>query len=172
MAKTSLQRHTEDHRGKKLRPLRTSVPSVVKSSLLLPTSLEFVRLQARRRGDKGGMVFRNQHICYGALAAAVDELAAWLAKRGGGGGHHIAIMAANGPAMVAATYAAWAVGAVSVPIAVRSTAAETALLLTHARANAIICDADRADLAREAAALAGITAVAIDADLPLHPRII
>jgi acyl-CoA synthetase (AMP-forming)/AMP-acid ligase II len=172
MAKTSPQRHTEEHRGKKLRPLRTSVPSVVKPSLLLPTSPQFVRLQARRRGDEGGLVFRNQHIGYGALVAAVDELAAWLAKRGVGGGQHVAIMAANGPAMVAATYAAWGLGAVSVPIAVRSTAAETAQLLAHARVGAIICDDDRADVAREAAASAGVPAVAVDADLPFRPRIV
>ena len=51
--------------------------------------------------------------------------------------------------LVAATFATWGVGAVSVPIAVRSTADEAAQLLTHARARALICDAARAEVARE-----------------------
>jgi len=143
-----------------------------RAALLLPTSPEFLRLQAHRRGDRAGLVFRGRRIAYAELANAVDDLAAWLAQRGLGSGQHLAVMAPNAPAMVAATYAAWGLGAVSVPIAVRSTAQEAAQLLTHSRARALICDGERAEVARQAAAAAGIAAVVVDADLPLLPRLL
>lgn len=140
--------------------------------LLLPTSPQFLQLQARRRGDRGGLIFRETHIRYGELAQAVDAFAVWLAKRGIGAGQHVGLMAGNAPAMAAATYAIWGLGAASVPIAVRSTAHEVTQLLTHARATALICDAARADMAREAAAAAGVPAFAVDPHLPLLPRIV
>ncbi len=171
MKKIAPQRSTEEHRG---RPLRTSVSSVVQSSsaLLLPTSPAFLHLQAARRRSEGGIVFRSRRIAYGQLAAAVDGFADWLVQRGIGAGQHVGVMAANEPAMVAATYAVWALGAATVPIAVRSTTEEAAHLLTHARAAALLCDATRTAVARDAAAAAGIPAVAVDADLPLRPRIV
>jgi len=52
------------------------------SEPLLVTSPAFVRHQARRRGDGGGVVFGDAHVPYGALATAIDELMAWLARRG------------------------------------------------------------------------------------------
>jgi len=138
----------------------------------LPTTPAFLHLQARRRGESGGLVFRQRHIPYGALASAVDEVAAWLARRGVGHGQHVGVMIANAPAMAAATYALWGLGAASVPIAVRSTSAEVAGLLTHARATALLCGAERAEVGAEAAAAAGVAACAVDADLPLRPRIL
>ena len=169
MKKSSPQRDTEEHSG---RPLRTSVSSVVKSSsLLLPTSPAFLHLQSARRRSEGGLVFRRRRIPYGLLVAAVDDLTGWLSSHGIGAGQHVGVMAANAPAMVAATYAVWGVGAASVPISVRSTAGEAAQLLAHARAAALVCDAARVEAACDAAAAVGIAAVALDADLPLQPRI-
>ena len=139
-------------------------------SLLLPSTPDFLRLQAQRRGGEGGLFFGGRHIVYGELAAAVDELAHWLAKRGIGGGHRLGIMAANEPALVAATFAVWGLGAVAVPIGVRSTARETGVLLERSQAAALLCDAVRAQVAREAAAAAGIPAFACEAELPLRPR--
>jgi acyl-CoA synthetase (AMP-forming)/AMP-acid ligase II len=138
----------------------------------LPTTPEFLHLQARRRGREGGLVFRERRTTYGELAAAVDDLAVWLAARGIGAGHRVGVMAANEPAFVAATYALWGLGAVSIPISVRSTAAETARLLAHARAAAIICDQARIDLARAAAGAAEVPAYMVRPDLPLRPRIV
>ena len=77
---------------------------------LLPTAPQFLHLQARRRGDQGGLVFRQRRITYGELAAAVDDLAAWLAARGIGAGQRVGVMAANQPALVAATFALWGLG--------------------------------------------------------------
>jgi len=138
--------------------------------MLLPTTPAFLHLQARRRREQGGLIFRERRIPYGELAAAVDGLATWLAARGVGAGQPVGVMANNEPAMVAATYAVWGLGAVSVPVSTRSTVAETAQLLTHARATALIADAARADVARDAAAAAGVAAFAVDPDLPLRPR--
>ncbi|TMA68276.1 MAG: long-chain fatty acid--CoA ligase [Deltaproteobacteria bacterium] len=140
--------------------------------MLLPTSPAFLRLQATRRGEAGGLGWAGRRIAYGELAATVDELAAWLARRGLGAGHPIGVLAANEPAMVAMLFAVWGIGAVVVPIAVRSTAAETAHLLQHSRARVLLCDRGREAVAREAAAAAGVPAFVSAADLPLAPRLL
>lgn len=142
----------------------------VRNPLLLPTSAAFVRLQARRRGDAGGLCFRGRRICFAELADAIDGLAIWLARRGLGRGHHVGVMAANEPAMVAMTYAVWQLGAVTVPIAARSTAEEAAHLLSHSRATALLVDPDRSAVGGAAAAAHGVPAYVCEADLPLRPR--
>lgn len=144
---------------------------VAARELLLPTTPSFLRLQALRRGDAGGLIFRERQLAYGELAAVVDALAAWLAARGIGGGQRVGVMIANTPAMPAVTYALWSIGAAAVPIAIRATAEETARVLTHARAAALVCDAPRVPAARIAAASAGTALVAVNATLPLRPRV-
>jgi fatty-acyl-CoA synthase len=139
-------------------------------SLLLPTSADFLRLQARRSG--GGLFYAGKQISYGELSAAVDGLAAWLAQRGLGPGDHIAIMAGNEPAFVAMMFAVWAIGAVGVPISVRSTMEETGRLLTHSRAAALLCDTSRGELARDTAAAVGVPAYVCCPDVPLQPRVL
>jgi acyl-CoA synthetase (AMP-forming)/AMP-acid ligase II len=86
---------------------------------LLPTTPGFLRLQAGRRGDAGGLGFRGRAISFGELAGAVEELQAWLARRGVGWGQTVGIIAANDPAMPAALYAIWGLGAAAVPISTR-----------------------------------------------------
>ncbi|MDX2169117.1 MAG: AMP-binding protein [Deltaproteobacteria bacterium] len=152
-------------------PRRTGGGDGTPPAMLLPTTPAFLRLQAQRRGARGGIVFRDRHITYGELAAAVDELATWLAARGVGAGQRVGLMAGNEPALVAANYALWGLGATVVPIAVRATAGETALLLAHARASALLCDAARAEVARGAAIDAGLPLFAVEPELPLRPRI-
>lgn len=139
---------------------------------LLLTSPEFVRHQARRRGDAGGIVFDDVRVGYGALAAAIDDMAAWLARRGIGSGDAVGIMAANEPAMVVLLYAVWGVGAVAVPVSVRATAEEVARQLDHARARALCCDTKRVDVARDAGAAIGIPVFACAPTLPLAPAIV
>src|SRR5262245_5549132 len=140
------------------------------SAMLLPTAPAFLHLQARRRGPHGGIIFRRRHVTFGELASTADALAHWLARRGAGG--RIGIMAANGPAIAAATYATWGLGGVAVPISARSTVEETAGLLTHARCTALLCDAPRIEVARAAATGAGVPLIALEADLPLQPRVV
>ncbi|HLK10693.1 MAG TPA: AMP-binding protein [Candidatus Binatia bacterium] len=139
---------------------------------LLPTTPAFLRLQAERCGNAGGLAFGGRAIGYAELAAAVDDLARWLAVRGIGAGDAVGVMAANVPAMPAVLYALWGLGAVAVPIGARSTAAEAARLLAHARARALVCDPARADTARAAAAAAGAAAYVCRPDLPLAPRLL
>ncbi len=139
---------------------------------LLPTIPAFLRLQAGRRGEAGGLVFAERAIPFGELASAVDGLVAWLARRGIGAGHPVGIMAANEPAIVAALYAVWGLGAIAVPISARATAEETAQLLQHARAAALCCDPRRAAVARDAATAAGVPAFVVGPDLPLAPSVL
>jgi len=142
------------------------------AKLLLPTSSEFLHLQARRRREAGGLFFAGRRIPYGELAAAVDELASWLTRRGLGGGDPVGVMAANEPAMVTTMFAVWSIGGVAVPISVRSTRDETARLLAHSGARALLCDTARAEVARDAATAAAIAVHACEPDLPLRPRIL
>ncbi|HXQ23390.1 MAG TPA: AMP-binding protein [Candidatus Acidoferrales bacterium] len=141
-------------------------------NVLLPTSPDFLRFQAQRRRAAGGLFFAGRRIPYGELSAAVDDLAAWLAKRGLGAGDHVGVMAANEPAMVAMMFAVWSLGGVAVPISVRSTVQEAAQLLSHSRARALLCDVSRCELARAAATAVGAPAYACEADLPLRPRVL
>ena len=139
---------------------------------LLPTSPSFLRLQGERRGAAGGLVFADRLIPWGELAAAADELAGWLARRGVGAGQHVGVTAANEPALVAMLYALWGLGAVAVPIGVRAPAAETARLLAHARVSGLLADTPRAEVARDAAAAVGLPAWVCRPELPLAPRVL
>ncbi len=140
--------------------------------LLLPTTCDFLELQAQRRADSGGLIYRGCHIAYGELANGVRELTAWLAQHGLGAGDHVGVMAANEPALVAMMFAVWGLGGVVVPISVRSTVAETTHLLTHARTKALLCDSARAEVAREAAVATGRAAFVCEPTLPLRPQVV
>jgi long-chain acyl-CoA synthetase len=65
------------------------------------------------------------HLTRGELQARVDELAGALRAAGVGSGHPVGNMVAPGPSGVIAMFAAWAAGAVYVPINRRYTPAET-----------------------------------------------
>jgi acyl-CoA synthetase (AMP-forming)/AMP-acid ligase II len=139
---------------------------------LLPTTPEFVRLQAARRGEAGGLVFRGRALPFGELERAAFDLAGWLARHGVGATCPVGVLAGNEPGLVAALFALWGLGAVAVPISARSTAEEVAHLLSHARARMLIADPPRAEVAREAGAAAGVTAVVIEPDLPFDPALL
>lgn len=139
---------------------------------LMPTTLAFLAHQGARRGAAGGLVFEGRRSTYGEVATAAAALAAWLSRRGIGAGDPVGVMAANEPAIVAMLYATWSLGAVAVPIGIRSTPAEATQLLTHARARALVCDEGRADVARDGARAAGVAASVVARDLPLGPRVL
>jgi acyl-CoA synthetase (AMP-forming)/AMP-acid ligase II len=132
----------------------------------------FLALQARRCRDAGGLVARDGRVPYGSIAEATSALADWLARRGIGAGDAVGVMAANQPALVALLYAVWGLGAVAVPVSVRSKEEETVRVLAHARACALACDPARADVARAAAATAGVPAFVCGPELPLAPRVL
>jgi acyl-CoA synthetase (AMP-forming)/AMP-acid ligase II len=138
----------------------------------LPTVPAFLRLQAARCGTSGGLGFRGRAISFRELWEATDDLARWLAGHGVGAGRPVGVLAGNEPAVVATLYALWGLGAVAVPVSTRATAEEIARLLRHARAAALIADPPRADVAREAAAIADVLAVGVDADAPVRPAVL
>jgi acyl-CoA synthetase (AMP-forming)/AMP-acid ligase II len=138
----------------------------------LPTSLDFLLLQARRRSDAGGLRFRDERIPFGALAQTATDLGKRLVAHGLGKGDHIAVMMANEPALVAGMYAIWSIGAVVVPVSARSTGQEASHLLAHARCRALLCDPARAEVAREAARAASVCALVCEPSPPLQPRVL
>jgi acyl-CoA synthetase (AMP-forming)/AMP-acid ligase II len=140
--------------------------------MLLPTLPAFLRLQAERRGEAGGVVAGERCIPFGELADAAAGMAAALARRGVGAGSPVGVLAGNVPAMPAMLYGAWGVGAVAVPLSIRATADEAARLLGHARASMLVCDEARAPVARLAARSAGIPALVCRPLPPWAPHVL
>lgn len=137
---------------------------------MLPTSIEALRLQAVRRRQAGGLVTPTHHLPFGRIADEAERLSAWLDRQGIRRGDRIALCAANHPALVLWHFAAWAVGAVVVPLAARSTADEITHMAGHARVRILIADEERAAVVREAAARLGLAAAETAAVPPLRPR--
>ncbi len=150
---------------------RVASPSPTPESLLLPTSAAFLHQQGLRRGNEGGLIFADRRHTFGELAREVDAAAAWLAARGIGRRDHVAVSIANSPAIVATSYALWEVGAVTVPISIRSTVDELTNLLRHSRAVAMVCDEPREGLAAEATKRLGLPLYVVKQTFPLTPRI-
>lgn len=131
--------------------------------MLLPTQIDFLQLQSNRRGARGGVVFRDTHFSFARLADAAARLATQVTAAGIGGNDRVILCVGNSPALLAASYGVWAVGATTVPASTRSTEAELSHLAHHARARLLLCDPERADLAAAVARNTGIAAASIDA---------
>jgi acyl-CoA synthetase (AMP-forming)/AMP-acid ligase II len=106
------------------------------------------------------------------LALATEQTAAWLARRGIGAGDHVAVLLANCPALPAVYFALWEIGAVCVPISIRTTAGELAALLDHGRARALIADGSRLAVARAAAHSVHIPLFTFNDAPPLRPAVV
>ncbi len=141
-------------------------------SLLLPTSTAFLRLQAARCRDAGGLVHREHRYSVGALADAADGTAAWLAARGIGRGDHVALVSGNTPALLVWKYAIWAVGAVAVPIGSRATPEEGASLADHSRTRFVVCDDSHEPLARAIASASGTGAAVLPEATSWRPKVL
>src|SRR5262249_35204989 len=77
------------------------------------TTPAFLRLQAARRGEAGGLVFRGRELPFGELEHAADDLARWLPRRGAGAGGPGGLPARNEPGLVAAPFARSGLAAVA-----------------------------------------------------------
>lgn len=127
-------------------------------SFLLLSTPAFLRLQAQRCRDRGGIIYDDIHAPFGVVADAAEAAAAWLVRRGIGAGDPVALLAGNTPALVAWQFGIWAVGGVVVPVGSRSTAGEAAALLQHSRCRLLVADDRNVELAREVAIQAGVPA--------------
>ena len=99
-----------------------------------------LREAVARGGERTALVCGETRLTYRALDAAVDRLAAGLARRGLKKGDRVALMLPNGDPFVVALLAAARLGAVCVPMNVRQRRPETLYMLRQCAASAIVYD--------------------------------
>ena len=99
-----------------------------------------LREAVARGGERTALVCGGTRLTYRALDAAVDRLAAGLARRGLKKGDRVALMLPNGDPFVVALLAAARLGAVCVPMNVRQRRPETLYMLRQCAASAIVYD--------------------------------
>ena len=92
------------------------------------------------RADKIALIDAGETATYGALSAEVDRLAAWLTRRGIAPGDRVIVSLRKSIGEVAAMFAAWKVGAVTVNVNVQWTGAQLAYVAEDCRARAAILD--------------------------------
>ncbi|MEM1417190.1 MAG: AMP-binding protein [Myxococcota bacterium] len=111
-----------------------------------------LRQPALRTPDTTALVDadRGERHSYAALDAAARRAGAALVRAGVRPGDRVALVAANGPAFVAAWFGVLYAGAAVVPVPILSAPPELAFRLTHARCVALVHDAGCADLAADA----------------------
>lgn len=110
---------------------------------------------AARFGDRPAALGSGQRLGFAALDRAADAWAAQLAAAGVRRGAHVALLAANQPAWLAAAFGVWRAGATLVPVSTFATPRELGAILDHADVDAIVvqpCMGER-DLAATVAAL-------------------
>ena len=98
-------------------------------SLLAPT--------AERDAGHPALVLEGHELGYGELSGAVDRLSAQLSPFAGPG-DRVAVIAPNTPALVAALFAVWRLGAAAVPLSARLREFELSRALEDARPAAIV----------------------------------
>lgn len=111
-----------------------------RDALLLPTTLEFLRLHGERHGNERGIIYHDRLCSYHALADFAEELGNFLAALGCRRGSRVAFRAPNSPLAVASHYAAWALQATAAPLSVRATGEELRSAIEHLDADALILD--------------------------------
>ncbi|HEX5232731.1 MAG TPA: AMP-binding protein, partial [Bradyrhizobium sp.] len=100
---------------------------------------------ARRHGDRVGLIWRDRSWTWREIDGAVSALAAALAARGIGKGDRILVHSKNGDEMFWSMFAAFRLGAVWVPTNFRLMPDEVAWLATSSGAKAFLCHGDFPD---------------------------
>jgi len=118
---------------------------------------------ARMAPAKCALRFAGEEISYARLWDRVEAATCHLLSRGVEPGDRVAYLGLNHPDYIALLMALARIGAISVPLNFRLTAAELAAVLTHAEAGLLFTDSAMAVLANEAANLAKGVPIA-DAD--------
>jgi fatty-acyl-CoA synthase len=102
----------------------------------------FIREQAERVPDRVALRFEDGTVTYGAYNAAVNRIAAVLAREGIAPGTPVAILCANSPLFLAALGAAAKCGAIAVLVNTHVTGAGLTHVLRASGARLGICDAE------------------------------
>ena len=110
------------------------------------------------------LVFEGRRITFAALDASANALAHRLAADGVGPGGRVALVMGNRPEFFAVWNAVARLGALMVPVSTRLTAPEMAYIVSDSGSSVVVHEAGgtAATAAREAAAEAGVPALAVD----------
>jgi acyl-CoA synthetase (AMP-forming)/AMP-acid ligase II len=150
-------------------PLRSELPDVAVGGA---TVHELVLRHAARLGDKPALVdgVSGRTITYRQLAAGVERVAAGLTARGFRPGDVLALLCPNLPEYALVAYGAIAAGGVVTGANPMLTVEELAGQLADAKARLLVTVPPLAELARAAAAKAGVDEVVVlgETDLVLH----
>lgn len=115
-------------------------------------------------GDQVALSCRGEQLTWAELYRRVSALADALAARGVVEGARVAILRGNSAEFIEILLAVTRIGAISVPINVRLTAAEIALLLIDSGASVLFVDEVTAPVARDAVSAADSGLTLIDPD--------
>lgn len=107
------------------------------------------RQRTERPGDPALADHDGRRFTFGALAAAVDTMAADLAARGLGPGDRLLILSENAAALVGLVLAASRLDAVAVPVNARMTALELERIASHSDPRLTVCLSNVSPPARE-----------------------
>jgi fatty-acyl-CoA synthase len=99
---------------------------------------EILRVLATAYGERPAVIGERDALSFAALDGAADRWATALRRGGYGPGTHVALLAGNGPAWLAAAFGVWRAGATLVPISTFVTARELGEILAHADANLLL----------------------------------
>ncbi|MDR1710543.1 MAG: AMP-binding protein [Propionibacteriaceae bacterium] len=123
--------------------------------------------QAERSPDKTALIFQGRSLSYGELLSQVNRTARTLSKLGVNPTDRVAYVLENRIEIVTVFYAIQALGAVAVPINVRSIAPEIAYLAKAVKAKVLLYSALRAEQVEQAASrLERVEALCVDPGRP------
>lgn len=139
-----------------MRPHHAFWPARLPHSITVPATSVWDNLavSARRYPDKTALVFFGRHLTYGALAADVERVAAYLQSLGVGRGDRVVVLMQNSPQLVIAHYAIMRANAVVVPVNPMNRADELQHYITDSDAKVALTSGDLAgELAKASNAL-------------------
>jgi fatty-acyl-CoA synthase len=127
--------------------MRATAPSggVTPMSRRVMNLAHLLTQNARRHGDRVGLMWRDRSWNWREIDRSVSALAAALAARGIGKGDRILVHSRNGEEMFWSMFAAFRLGAVWVPTNFRLMPDEVAWLATSSGAKAFLCHGDFPD---------------------------
>jgi long-chain acyl-CoA synthetase len=100
---------------------------------------------AVRRNEKIALISGTRRVTYGELYDTSQALGVGLLQYGVGPGDRVLVYLQNGVEFVQVLYAAFAVGAIVVPVNTRMTATELAYFAKDSRPTVLVCHADSVD---------------------------